>query len=122
MKKILKFTLLFSIIGLVIHTSSCEKENDRDQNLSLKEAKYIGAENHMAIDVKVNANLQLTAILTPGNTITEQVSYSNKHADLLTVTATGLLEPKEVGRDTLTVRTTAGAPLTVSYIINVLAP
>ncbi|MDR1880187.1 MAG: Ig-like domain-containing protein [Tannerellaceae bacterium] len=87
--------------------------------VTLLEAKYSSAGEVMLISLKDNATLQLTPFIMPQDASNKAVIYSNKRKDILEVSEGGLITPKAVGTDTLTVTAIDGSGVATSYTVNV---
>lgn len=122
MKNFKRFNSLVFSCSLLFLVIACKKDKAENMGLSIKEAKYVSAGNYMAISLKSNESIQLTALLTPGNREAKEVLYTHKYPALLSISAAGLLSGKAVGRDTLTVTAAGSSSLQVSYVVDIIAP
>jgi uncharacterized protein YjdB len=85
--------------------------------VTVKEAKYTNG--IMQISLKDNETLQLTPYILPQNATSKTVVFSNKHPELIEISGSGLITAKSAGIDTLTLRTTDGSGVKVSYKVNI---
>ena len=114
----MKKNILYTLFIAVIIVSACKKDWKPGKALTIAEAAFVSATG-MTITLKANTTLQLRAIITPGNDTITNVAYTNKYPNISTINNSGLLTGKAVGRDTLTVTTTDGSNLNVSYVVSV---
>jgi uncharacterized protein YjdB len=104
---------------LCLNLSACKDDDSavKVSAIAVKEAIY---ENGvMQISLKSNASLQLTPFILPQNAANKTVAFSNKYPGLMDVSASGLITAKAAGIDTLTIRTTDGSGVKVSYKIKI---
>jgi hypothetical protein len=106
-----------AIMGAVfcLCLNSC-KEDEEDglvTAITVREAVYVSP--IMQLSLKDNATLQLTPYIMPQTASNKNVTYSNKHPELLTVSESGLITPKGIGTDTVTIRAKDGSNVSVSY-------
>lgn len=119
MKKNIISYLSISIV-FAIFLFSCEKEESGIQALSLKEAVYVSGANNMTISLKEGETLQVTPFVMPRSAAIPPLSYSNRHPEILSVSQEGLITPKAVGVDTLTVSALDGSKISVSYVVEIV--
>ena len=116
MNKNILISTATAILFVLSCLSSCQEQDDGIVTaITIMEADYIQSGNHMQISLKDNTTLQLTPFIMPQNAINKKVKYSNMYSNLMEVSESGLITPKAVGTDTLTVSATDGSGITVSY-------
>ncbi|GHT40967.1 hypothetical protein AGMMS49965_10040 [Bacteroidia bacterium] len=95
--------------------SGCNDDSDgaKVSAIGVKEAVYVSP--IMQLSLKDNATLQLTPFIMPQNAANKAVAYSNLYPKVLEISADGLITPKAVGTDTITIRATDGSGVKVSY-------
>ncbi|MDR0832957.1 MAG: Ig-like domain-containing protein [Candidatus Symbiothrix sp.] len=112
MKKRIYF-LMTLFIATCFAFTGCTDDNGAGQvtAVTVLEAQYVN--NIMQLSLKDNATLQLTPYFMPQSAKNVEVTYSNKHPEILDISANGLITPKIFGTDTITIRTANG--VSVSY-------
>ncbi|MFV0268669.1 MAG: Ig-like domain-containing protein [Draconibacterium sp.] len=111
-----KLTILLLAFGLAF--SSCTEDDEiKVAAVTLLQAEYV--DNNMQISLKDNETLQLTPFIMPQNASDKNVVYSNKNTEILTISTDGLLTPKAIGTDTITVQATDGSGVQTSYRVNI---
>lgn len=122
MKKIDLLKIFTILMVLCTGLNSCE-DDDKGQvmALTLLEAVMDGTNNNtMTISLKDNTTLQLTPFIMPQSAANKNVTYSNLHAEVLTVSESGLITPHMPGTDTLTVSATDGSGVRTSYLVRII--
>lgn len=117
-KDIFKAIACIALSGALF--TACEDDEVSVSAVTVLEAKYV--DNAMRITLKDNATLQLTPFIMPSNAANKRVTYTNKHADILSVSESGLITPKlgVIGTDTITVSSTDGSGIRTSYTVHII--
>jgi uncharacterized protein YjdB len=119
--KIIKSFILLAFIALCSSFHGCSIDPTLDARsgkvtaITVREASYVAAINWMRISLKDNETLQLTADVMPRMANNKNLTFSNKHPNLMTVDQNGLITGKAFGIDTLTISATDGSGISVSY-------
>jgi hypothetical protein len=94
--------------------NSCKDDEDGLVTaITVREAVYVSPV--MQLSLKDNATLQLTPYIMPQTASNKNVTYSNARHDLLEISASGLITPKGIGTDTITISATDASGVKVSY-------
>jgi hypothetical protein len=124
-KSIYYFYLTAIIASAMMAMTGCEPQGFEPENdgkvasIAVKEAVYVSATTSMQISLKDNEELQLNVVILPQNAKNQKVTFTNLHPELMEVTETGLLKPKTVGKDTLTVSATDGSGVSTRFVVNI---
>uniref|UniRef100_UPI003216D425 Ig-like domain-containing protein n=1 Tax=uncultured Draconibacterium sp. TaxID=1573823 RepID=UPI003216D425 len=98
--------------------TACEEDDEvKVAAVTLLEAEYV--DNNMQISLKDNETLQLNPFIMPQDASNQQVVYSNKNAEILSISPEGVLIPKAIGIDTITVKAIDGSDIQTSYRVNI---
>ncbi|GHT00833.1 hypothetical protein AGMMS49525_00030 [Bacteroidia bacterium] len=123
MKKTIYYLMILTVASCFVF-SGCKSDDEAAGQVvavTVLEAKYVN--NIMQIQkadgtqLKDNETLQLTPFFMPRNADNTSVAYSNKHPEILDISASGLITPKTYGIDTITIRASNG--VSVSYPITI---
>ncbi|MDR1371447.1 MAG: Ig-like domain-containing protein [Dysgonamonadaceae bacterium] len=119
MKKIISSLIIACIVSCIVF-SGCKSDDEHGKvtAVTVKEAVY--ANNIMQISLKDNETLQLTPFIMPQDAANKAVKYSNKHSELMEVSASGLITAKAFGTDTLTITADDGSGVKVSYPVIII--
>ncbi|MFV0593506.1 MAG: discoidin domain-containing protein [Draconibacterium sp.] len=118
MKTIHYQKLSILLLAFALFFSSCTEEDDiKVAAVTLLEAEYV--DNNMQISLKDNATLQLNPFIMPQNADNKGVVYSNNNPEMLSISPEGLLTPKAIGFDTITVSSVDGSDIHTSYRVNI---
>ena len=116
---------MIAVIAAIM-TAACspqgfEPKNDgKVSSIAVKEAVYVSAGTpSMQISLKDNEELQLNVVILPRDAANKKVTFSNKHPELMEVTDAGVIKPKAVGTDTLTVGATDGSGVHTRYVVKI---
>ena len=108
MKAIHYQKLIILLLAFGLSFSSCTEDDEiKVAAVTLLQAEYV--DNNMQISLKDNETLQLTPFIMPQNASVKKVVYSNLNSEMLTISAEGVLTPKAIGTDTITVAATDGS-------------
>ena len=121
MKKIISFLTMVCVAFCAVLTG-CDEKDDKGKitAITVLEAVWESANSSMEISLKDNTTLQLTPFIMPRDASNQTLTYSNKYPNLMDVNASGLITGKAPGIDTLTVSSTDGSGVTVSYRVIVI--
>lgn len=116
---------MMAIVMMVVF--GCEPQGFEPANdgkvlaVSVKEAVYVGTGTpFMQISLKDNETLNLNVVVLPRNAKNQKVTFSHKHPDLMSVSESGLITPKAVGKGVLTVKAGDG-DVTVDYQVEIIS-
>jgi hypothetical protein len=122
MRKILFFATAALFCGLA---GGCSPDGfdgygDKVTSIGLQDAKFVSSPTeHMEFALTIGTPLQLKPMVLPTTAANKNVAYSNRHANLMEVTSEGLLTPKAIGTDTLTVSATDGSGVYTNFVIRI---
>jgi len=108
------FYSIICLTALAVFTACGDDDSSgKVTAITVKEAVWVSPA--MQLSLKDNATLQLTPYVLPQNATNKNVVYSNRHPELMEVSASGLITAKNIGTDTLTVTAADGSGTFVNY-------
>ncbi len=122
MKKIIYLFILITITMLGCSPQGFEADDDgKVLSIAIKEAVYVSSGTpSMQLSLKDNEELQLNIVIMPQNAKNKNVTFSNKHPELMEVTEAGLIKAKAIGTDTLIVSATDGSGVNTRFVVNII--
>ena len=121
MKSNIFYKSVLAMVFVFISICGCKDDNDVKVNaITVKEAEYIKANTAMELSLKNNETLQLTPFIMPKNASNTAVEFSTETPEMLEVSASGLITPKETGTGSVTISATDGSGVRVTYKVNII--
>ncbi|GHV15898.1 hypothetical protein FACS1894169_08600 [Bacteroidia bacterium] len=122
MKKIIYLFILVTMTIIGCSPQGFEAEDDgKVLSIAVKEAVYVSSGTpSMQLSLKDNEELQLNVVIMPQNAKNKDVTFSNKHPELMEVTETGLIKAKAMGTDTLIVSASDGSGVSTRFVVNII--
>ncbi|MFV0537144.1 MAG: Ig-like domain-containing protein [Dysgonomonas sp.] len=121
MKKIIYLFTLIAITMIGCSPQGFEADDDgKVLSITVKEAVYVSSGTpSMQLSLKDNEELQLNVVIMPQNAKNKNVTFSNKHPELMEISETGLIKAKAIGTDTLIVSATDGSGVSTRFVVNI---
>lgn len=127
MKKIIYSPWIVTAI-LTLMVSGCNPQgfepatDGKITSIAVKGAVYVSTGTpSMQLSVKDNEEKQLDVVIRPGDAKNQKLTFANRHPEVMEVTEAGVLKPKVItGRDTLTISSTDGSGVTITYVVNII--
>lgn len=122
MKKIIYLFILLALTMIGCSPQGFEAEDDgKVLSIAVKEAVYVSSGTpSMQLSLKDNEELQLNVVIMPQNAKNKNVTFSNKHPELMAVTEAGLIKAKAIGTDTLIISATDGSGVSTRFVVNII--